>query len=365
MLFKAIIGFCFCFVFTKSGICNDQTAKKFLIERWYETEFIVFEYLPTLSFNESEQLVLNETRQWPSLLVKNSNTKPNQVFTDSSDLTKLKNSNSFESKLLEEITRINNRCWGYPALLRKDPLREELLELGITLARIDNFQSSSDREIDPKITTMDTDEPVETTKINSLPQDQTKNQKPSKRLNSTSLIDFLSAAAQFETQLRSSAFSWLPEETFNLDEEYLALRRARGVRPIYHGRWRQPVPERGKAIPILLQLDGSDRLLTLDKNLHKLEGTVHVTAKKFLHLYFNLWHHADAIGRAPMVMPSTADLLESDTQGFMKLTESRRMRSSELHYIDHPKIGIIAQIEEVKLPSILEELFALSTKTVN
>ena len=137
------------------------------------------------------------------------------------------------------------------------------------------------------------------------------------------------------------------------------------MRPIYHGRWRQPVPERDEAIPILLQLNGSDGLLTYDRNLHKLEGTVHVTAKKFLHLYFNLWHHADAIGQAPMAMPNTADLLESNKQGYMKLYESRRMRSSELHYIDHPKIGIIAQVEEVKLPSILEELFALSAKTVN
>ena len=365
MLFKSFVGFCFCFVFATSGICNDQTAKDFLIERWYETEFIVFEYLPTLSFNESEQLVLNETRQWPSLLMKNIDIKPNEVFSASPNLTKLKNSNSFENELLEEIARIDDRCWGYPALPRKDPLREELSDLGITITRIDNFHRFSDKEIDYPISTMNIDEPVKPTKINPLPQGQTKNQKPSQRLNSNSLIDFLSAAAQFETQLRRTAFDWLPKETFNLEKEYLALRRARWVRPIHHGRWRQPVPERDAAIPILLQLNGSDRLLTLDKNLHKLEGTVHVTAKKFLHLYFNLWHHADAIGQAPMVMPRTVDLLESNTQGFMKLSESRRMRSSELHYFDHPKIGIIAQIEEVKLPSFLEELFALSTKTVN
>ncbi|MFL2527119.1 MAG: hypothetical protein ACJ0Q3_06520, partial [Candidatus Azotimanducaceae bacterium] len=173
MLFTRVIGFCFCFVFAKSGICNDQIAKDFLIERWYETEFIVFEYLPTFSFNESEQLVLKETRQWPSLLMENSDTKSNDVFTDSPALAKLKNSNSFANELFEEITRIDNRCWGYPALPRKDPLRKELLELGITLARIDNFQSSSDKEIDPPITTMDTDEPVEPTKINPLQQNQT------------------------------------------------------------------------------------------------------------------------------------------------------------------------------------------------
>ena len=109
-----------------------------------------------------------------------------------------------------------------------------------------------------------------------------------------------------------------------------------------------------------------DTLLKLFyRNLHKIEGTVHVTAKKFLHLYFNLWHHVDAIGQAPMSVPNTVDLIKSRKHGYMELIESRRMRSSELHYLDHPKIGIIAQIEEVKLPSALEELFALSTKTSN
>ena len=137
------------------------------------------------------------------------------------------------------------------------------------------------------------------------------------------------------------------------------------MRPIYHGRWRQPVPERDEAIPILLQLNGSDGLLTYDRNLHKLEGTVHVTAKKFLHLYFNLWHYADAIEQAPMAMPNIDSLLESNKQGYMELDESRRMRSSELHYMDHPKIGILAQIEEVKVPDTLTELLKSSTKTLN
>ena len=149
-----------------------------------------------------------------------------------------------------------------------------------------------------------------------------------------------------------------------MKEEYLALRRARGISPIHHGKWRQPVPERDAAIPILLQLNGVDRSLTFDRDLHKLEGTMHITAKKFLHLYFNLWHHADAMGQAPIAMPSTVDLLKSNTHGYMELIESRRMRPSELHYIDHPKIGIIAQIEVVKLPNTLKEMFALSTKTL-
>ena len=365
LLLKGVLGFCLCCIFIKSGYCSDQTAKDFLIERWYETEFIVFEYLSTLPFNESEELVLTEIRQWPSLLVKNSNTKSNEVLPNSPDLTNLIKSNSYENKLLEEITRIDNRCWGYPALPRKDPLREELMEFGITLEKIDSFQHASHKEIEHEVLTIEHDGPVKQTKVEGFLQDYTANDSPPYKLNSSSLVAFLSEAAKFEKQLHNSAFKWLSQETFSLKEEYLALRRARGVRPIYHGRWLQPVPERDAAIPILLQLDGSDGLLTYDRNLHKLEGTVHVTAEKFLHLYFNLWHHVDAIEQTPMAVPGTSDLLKSDKQGYMELIESRRMRSSELHYIDHPKIGIITQIEEIKLPIALEELFAFTTKTSN
>ena len=362
---KSVLGYCLCCVFIKSGYCSDQTAKDFLIGRWYETEFIVFEYLSTLPFNESEELVLTKTRQWPPSLVKNSSTKSNEELSDSSDLTNHTKSNNYENELLEEIIRIDNRCWGYPALPRKDPLREELLALGITLERIDNFQRSPHLEIDHEALKFELDGLAMQTKVEDFVQDQTENHNSPSKLNSSSLIAFLSEAAKFENQLHSSAFKWLSKETFSLKEEYLALRRARGVRPIYHGRWRQPVPGRDAAIPILLQLDGSDGLLTYDRNLHKLEGTVHVSAKKYLHLYFNLWYHFDSIGQAPLAVPGTADLLKSDKQGYMELIETRRMRSSELHYLDHPKIGIIAQIEEVKLPSALEELFALSTKTSN
>ena len=365
ILLKSVLGFCFCCLFIKSGYCSDQSAKDFLIERWYETEFIVFEYLSTLPFNEPEELVLTKTRQWPSLLVKNNSTKTNEVLSDSPDLTDLVISNSYENELLEEITRLDNRCWGYPALPRQDPLREELLEFGITLERIDNFQRSSHKEIDHEVLTFELDGPVKQMEVEDFLQHHSANDNPSSKLNSSSLVAFLAEAAKFEKQLHSGAFKWLSKETFSLNEEYLSLRRARGVRPIYHGRWRQPVPERDAAIPILLQANGSDGLLTYDRNLHKLEGTVHVTAKKFLHLSFNLWHHVDAIGQAPMAVPNTMDPTKSHKHGYMELIESRRMRSSELHYLDHPKIGIIAQIEEVKLPSALEELFALSTKTSN
>jgi hypothetical protein len=34
----------------------------------------------------------------------------------------------------------------------------------------------------------------------------------------------------------------------------------------------------------------------------------------------------------------------------MELREQRRMRSGELHYLDHPKFGVLARIDPVQAP---------------
>ncbi len=43
--------------------------------------------------------------------------------------------------------------------------------------------------------------------------------------------------------------------------------------------------------------------------------------------------------------------------GYMQLHESRRMRSGELHYLDHPKLGILVRIDPVQIPDSLSEAY--------
>ena len=39
---------------------------------------------------------------------------------------------------------------------------------------------------------------------------------------------------------------------------------------------------------------------------------------------------------------------------YMELSESRRVRSGDLHYLDHPKFGIIVRIDTIEIPQELE-----------
>ena len=79
---------------------------------------------------------------------------------------------------------------------------------------------------------------------------------------------------------------------------------------------------------------------------------MHLTAKKFLHLNFELWYHADGLGGNPVSLPSSYSKPIFGNE-HMELNESRRMRSEELHYFDHPKVGVIAIVNEVKIPDHL------------
>jgi hypothetical protein len=37
----------------------------------------------------------------------------------------------------------------------------------------------------------------------------------------------------------------------------------------------------------------------------------------------------------------------------MELREQRRMRSGELHYLDHPKFGVLARVDPIQPPDTL------------
>ena len=93
-------------------------------------------------------------------------------------------------------------------------------------------------------------------------------------------------------------------------------------------------------------------------------GTISVTLGRYLHFDAELYFHAPLLGAVP-----TPAVLRGDggqalpapdrngTPGYMALTESRRMRSGELHYLDHPKLGVVVRIDPVEIPQALVEAF--------
>ncbi len=109
-------------------------------------------------------------------------------------------------------------------------------------------------------------------------------------------------------------FSVQPTSEWRLKNEAARLRATGGMTPLIHLAWRQPVASDKDAETIRLRSSSAG----------KLEGTVKVSLGRYLHVDLDL-------------------LLDQR----YRLQTHRRMRSGELHYIDHPLMGALVLISPV------------------
>lgn len=113
-------------------------------------------------------------------------------------------------------------------------------------------------------------------------------------------------------------FPALPAGRMKLTAIADSLKRSRGYQPLAHFGWTQPGFPRTEAH--YMSIDG---LVTAGSGL---SGRVALSRGRYLHL--------------------TLDLTLQPAGGAERyvLRQTRRMRSNERHYIDHPKMGVIAVI---------------------
>jgi hypothetical protein len=148
-------------------------------------------------------------------------------------------------------------------------------------------------------------------------------------------------AAEQPDTFSQTAVTWLPKSQFRLTAQRNALARSAPYRPITHLAWRQVVPSRQRATALALP-SGNTRS---DKAY--VDGVVRVTVERYLHLDLDLRLH----------LPGTAAQATSPEYGLpeFRLRQQRRMRSKELHYIDHPRFGVIALITPYETVSETQE----------
>ena len=90
----------------------------------------------------------------------------------------------------------------------------------------------------------------------------------------------------------------------------------------------------------IVETPGPDRLEELD-------GTVRIELGRYLHVY------TDLLLRKPVVVeratdPETPGTAQTRMLLDIPMREHRRMRSRELHYVDHPLLGMLVQITPVE-----------------
>lgn len=195
------------------------------------------------------------------------------------------------------------------------------------------------------------------------------------------------------------AFQLLAPDEYRLTDIWNRLNKSSAYRPLLHVAWIQPgyAPEnarlvhvrnsngalgavaalpgaQGAALPVVNEPGYAPTLssrirVARDRSKAALDGTVRVHRARYLHVQADLLYYRPLDIDAPAAIatdenlnaaslqdsPDTAlieQLLAEDAAGprLFRLTESRRMRSRELHYLDHPLFGVLVEAWPVELP---------------
>ena len=145
--------------------------------------------------------------------------------------------------------------------------------------------------------------------------------------------------ATLEAQWLDESLEWLPAAQLALTRERNSISRAAGLHLVWHGAWIQPVPDRDTEAPLPMLLQVGER----NGEEFQVEGRVDVTRGRFLHFDVELWTRDGTDG------------------AYVSLTENRRLKSGELNYFDHPRLGMLVRIDPLELPPELSaELAALA-----
>jgi hypothetical protein len=152
----------------------------------------------------------------------------------------------------------------------------------------------------------------------------------------------------------SNGFVLLSPDNYALTGKANALNKSGKYRVLKHMAWLQPGLAKEDAIAVRINAgknyinefkersfagaDFTDRRLPANHPVNELDGTVRIVLGRYLHVYTDLAYRkvynlssGDALGRNRIL----ADF---------PIKTHRKMRSSTLHYIDNPYLGILIEI---------------------
>jgi hypothetical protein len=183
-------------------------------------------------------------------------------------------------------------------------------------------------------------------------------------------------------------FAALGGEALQLKDLVERLREASAYRVLLHRAWRQPGLPEDASRPVLIRagenlgarhpelmlpsyvFDETGNLVEIPAptRLDELTGTVRVALGRFLHVYSDLvLRRIEPLWDTPTPAPSPAvggDTPATDRPATgaaplvrlqeIPVQEYRRMRSRELHHLDHPLLGMLVQITPLPPPGKAE-----------
>jgi hypothetical protein len=171
-------------------------------------------------------------------------------------------------------------------------------------------------------------------------------------------------ASQEETRLK--AFDLLAKSTMTLTDAATRLEKSPRYSVLSHIAWEQPGLAEDKAVSMPIsggtdfreeypgrmesrwETDEAGQMIEIPgpASLNELDGSVKLVLGRYLHLY------TDLVYRKPVIVEQldeeTQEVLERRTLFDIPVQSHRKMRSRELHYLDHPMIGILIEVTPVE-----------------
>ena len=172
------------------------------------------------------------------------------------------------------------------------------------------------------------------------------------------------------------AFELLASEQHVLTAFAEKINKQNDFRPLFHQAWLQTMGDRDNSLSIIIR--GGDQF----DDHFELEGTIRLSVERYLHIQTDLWlsrfinataseePNWDTLPKVPV--PQAVDgtgsevlfidantpfslMNQQDSFGFFDrdeyrvektvvMRQDRRMRSQELHYIDHPLMGVLVKV---------------------
>ena len=136
----------------------------------------------------------------------------------------------------------------------------------------------------------------------------------------------------------SGGYARLPQSALRLDGAYWSLRGSANLRPLVHVAWRQPITGKSRTIPVCLR--GGN-----DSGLPELEGTLRSSNPLGPVRETTLGFSPETTDPDRTPIPVAPAPIGDYSY---RMQAHRRMRSGELHYIDHPLMGVLLRVDRYR-----------------
>lgn len=162
------------------------------------------------------------------------------------------------------------------------------------------------------------------------------------------------------TQTTPVPFARLDAASLRLSKQAERIKAAADTELLLHLGWRQPGLAEEKAVAIriddTMQADGQPAPAAaagepaMGAVLPRMEGSLKLVLSRYLHIYADLIYREPLSGATTAFPMEEVDLFSQAEESYLlptqpqyqiyHLQQSRRMRSRELHYLDHPLFGM-------------------------